>query len=105
MCIVHLLETFHEPLTLLQGAHGQLWDERERAHMFWGGAGADCSMEGRTDSSSTQYGTACTSSGSSVAVPWMNLENLCTCTAIFSPLMTVTAGAGALQHRCLYAVW
>ena len=47
--------------------------------MFWGGAGADCSMEGRTDSSSTQYGTAWTSSGSSVAVPWMNFENLCTC--------------------------
>lgn len=31
-----------------------------------------------TDSSSTQYGTARTSPGNSVALPWMNLLNLCT---------------------------
>ena len=49
------------------------------AHETGGGAGADCSMDGRTDSSSTQYGTAWTRSGSSVAEPWMNLLNLCTC--------------------------
>mmetsp|Transcript_29700 Transcript_29700/g.75667 ORF Transcript_29700/g.75667 Transcript_29700/m.75667 type:complete len:238 (+) Transcript_29700:642-1355(+) len=35
-------------------------------------------MDARTLSSSTQYGTARTMSGNSVAVPWMNLENLCT---------------------------
>mmetsp|Transcript_35331 Transcript_35331/g.104512 ORF Transcript_35331/g.104512 Transcript_35331/m.104512 type:complete len:256 (-) Transcript_35331:1519-2286(-) len=42
------------------------------------GSGADATIEGRTDSSSTQYGTARTMSGKSVAVPWMNLLNLCT---------------------------
>ena len=29
-------------------------DFMDPAHMLWGCAGADCSMEGRTDSSSTQ---------------------------------------------------
>ena len=47
------------------------------------------------DSSSIQYGTACTSSGNSTAVPWINFDILCT--SVISPefIMFCTPSGGA----------
>mmetsp|Transcript_15875 Transcript_15875/g.47774 ORF Transcript_15875/g.47774 Transcript_15875/m.47774 type:complete len:341 (+) Transcript_15875:434-1456(+) len=62
--------------------------------------GADMSMDGRTDSSSTQYGTAWTMWGIRVAPPWMNLLNLCT--SVRYPLFSsslIQSGASSPMGR------
>ena len=89
-----------------QGTQKRAMTFKRIAHIMacWG-CGVEELMEGRNDSSSTQYGTACTMSGKRVAVPWMNLLNLCTCRNLKSVISLFKKDSQRLVARASGATW